>query len=190
MTRRILLPLERTDDDTGAVGLARVLVRRRKAEVLLLRVEEWPLAGPFGFGWAANWRAGELQALKESFEGKEGVPARILLPEAVPSSTILGQARLRAASLIVVPYRHERTLMRVVYGHAAERLLRESPIPVLAVPAAAPPETPGIRRILPISPARTSGFSQSGRRPGNHIARSEPEASMRNSVPAIASVPR
>lgn len=147
MMRRILLPLERSDDDTGAVALARSLAQRRSSEILLLRVEEWPLGGSFGFGWAPAWRAGELGALKSSLEDREGVPTKILSPEAAPSAAILEQARLHAASLILIPYRRERSLMRVVYGHAAERVLRESPIPVLAVPTDGSP-SPRISRIL------------------------------------------
>jgi nucleotide-binding universal stress UspA family protein len=147
MTRRILLPLERGDDDTGAVALARSLARRRNVELLLLRVEEWPLVGSFGFGWAPAWRAGGLQPLKSSLEEEERVPATILSPDALPSSSVLTQARHRAASLIVVPYRHDRALLRVLHTHAAERILRESPIPVLAVPAGVD-RPPRITRIL------------------------------------------
>jgi len=147
MTRRILLPLELGDDDTAAVALARSLARPRNVELLLLRVEEWPLVGSFGFGWAPAWRAGGLQPLKTSLEEEERVPATILSPDALPSSSVLTQARHRAASLIVVPYRHDRALLRVLHTHAADRILRESPIPVLAVPAvvARPPQ---ITRIL------------------------------------------
>jgi hypothetical protein len=43
------------------------------------------------------------------------------------------------ASLIVVPYRTERTWMRLMAADPAERVLRESTLPVLAVPGGAPP---------------------------------------------------
>jgi nucleotide-binding universal stress UspA family protein len=146
--KRILLPLEHGDDATNAVGLARAMARRRKAEILLLRVEEWPISGSFGFGWAPPWRTGRLETLKAALEGPEGVPATILSPEALPASSILKQARQRAASLIVVPYRHERALRRVLSSHPADRILREATLPVLAVPAAQAPRAPLVSRIL------------------------------------------
>jgi len=148
MTRRILLSLERGDDDSRAVEIARSLAHLRNAEILLLRVEEWPIVGPFGLGWSASWRAGELQALKSRLVESEGISVQIVSPEALPSSSVLSQARHRAASLIVVPYRHERPLLRVVHGHVADRILRESAIPVLAVPVGERGPGPRITRIL------------------------------------------
>jgi nucleotide-binding universal stress UspA family protein len=146
--KRILLPLEHGDDATSAVAYARSMAQRRSAQILLLRVEEWPISGSFGFGLSSSWRAGRLQALKEDLETQEGVSATILSSDAQPSASILKQARLRAASLIVVPYRHERALLRVISGHAADRILRDAPLPVLAAPAAGPARVPGISRIL------------------------------------------
>ena len=46
--KRMLLALERTDDGSGAVSFAQSLAQDRRAEILLLRVEEWPLFGSFG----------------------------------------------------------------------------------------------------------------------------------------------
>jgi nucleotide-binding universal stress UspA family protein len=148
MMKRILLSLEHGDDGTSAVALARWMAQRRNAELLLLRVEEWPIAGSFGFGWAPSWRAGRLQGLKSDLETREGVPATIVSPEAQPAASILKQARLRAASLVVVPYRHERALLRVLGGHPADRILRDAPLPVLAVPASESPRAPGVSRLL------------------------------------------
>lgn len=142
--RRILLPLERCDDDAGAVSFARSLVRRRRAEILLLRVEEWPMFGSLGFGWAPAWRADGLEQVKARLEAEDGIRAQIILPEAVPSAAVVEQARRRGSSLILVPYRQERPLRRMVYGSPAEGILRVSPLPVLAVPG---PDRP-VSRIL------------------------------------------
>lgn len=137
MMRRILLPLERIDDDAGAVEVAASLARRRRMEILLLRVEEWPVLGSFGMGWALAGREGELDAVKSRLGAEEGVQTEIVLPAAVPSAAVLDQALRRSASLILLPYHHDRPLMRLMYGSPADRLLRESPIPVLAVPGSA-----------------------------------------------------
>ena len=144
MTRRILLPLERCDDDAGAVAFAATLALRRHMEVLLLRVEEWPMFGSFGLGWVPAWRAGGLEAVKARLDAEEGIQTRILRTDSVPSTSVLEQARLRSASLILLPYRQDRPLMRMMYGRPADRILRESPIPVLAVPGSARP----VSRIL------------------------------------------
>jgi nucleotide-binding universal stress UspA family protein len=146
--KRILLPLEHGDDGTSAVALAGSIARRRHAELLLLRIEEWPISGSFGFGWSSSWRAGRLETLKSDLEGREGVPAMILSAEAQPAATIPRYARLRAASLIVVSYRHEGAFLRVLAGHAADRILRDSSLPVLAVPVAGSPRLPGPSRLL------------------------------------------
>ena len=45
--KRVLLALERSDDGSEAVAFAGSLVRDRKAEILLLRMEEWPLFASF-----------------------------------------------------------------------------------------------------------------------------------------------
>lgn len=146
MIRRILLPLERTDDRTSAVDYVRALARRRSVEVLLLRVEEWPFFGPFAIGWDPAWRSSDLEGVQAGLEQGEGVRTKVLTRNALPSAAVLEQVRLRAATLILVAYRNESGWMRMMYGNGAERILRESPIPVLAIPSGAPPRLPS--RIL------------------------------------------
>lgn len=136
--KRMLLALERTDDGSGAVSFAQSLARDRRAEILLLRVEEWPLFG--SFAGVPGWRSSDLDGVRSHLESGDGVRARILLRESATSAGVVSQARRGSASLIVVPYRTERTWMRLMSGDPAERVLRESTIPVLAVPpGGAPP---------------------------------------------------
>lgn len=130
--KKVLLALERSDDGSGAVAFARSLARDRRAEILLLRVEEWPLFGSFAV--APNWRSSDLEAVRSSVEAGEGARARILRNESATSSAVLPQARRESASLIVVPYHTDRPWMRLMSGNPMERILRESTIPVLAVP--------------------------------------------------------
>lgn len=144
MIRRILLPLERCDDDGGAVAFAETLSRRRRVELLLVRVEEWPMFGSFGLGWVPAWRASELDGVKSRLDAEEGVRARILSTESSPTHAVMEQARQCEASLILVSYRQEGPLMRVMHGSPADRILRDAPVPVLAVPGPARP----VSRIL------------------------------------------
>jgi nucleotide-binding universal stress UspA family protein len=143
--KRVLLALERSDDGSGAVACARSLAGDRKAEILLLRVEEWPLFSSFAV--APGWRSSDLEAVRSSLEAGEGVRARILRNESATSAAVVPQARRESASLIVLPYRTDRTWMRLVSGAPAERVLRESTIPVLAVPDGGSPP-PRRSRIL------------------------------------------
>jgi len=130
--KRVLLALERSDDASGAVAFAQSLSRDRRAELLLVRVEEWPLFG--SFAGVPGWRASDLDTVRRRVEATEGVRARILLRESIPAATVVPQARRASASLIVVPHRAERTWIRMMSGDPVERVLRESPLPVLAVP--------------------------------------------------------
>lgn len=139
MMKRILLPLERGDDGADAVSFARALARRRRVEILLLRVEEWPVFGSFGFGWTAAWRAGDLEPLKAALEREEGVRVRILWRDSCPAAAVPRHALELGASLILVPYSCDRSWSRLLSGHPAERLLRESPVPILAVPSVGGP---------------------------------------------------
>jgi len=143
--KRVLLALERSDDGSGAVAFAQSLARDRRAEILLLRVEEWPLFG--SFAGVPGWRASDLDGVRARLESGDGVRARILLTESATSAAVVSQAKRGSASLIVVPYRPERTWMRLMSGDPVERVLRESPVPVLTVPPGGAP--PGRRsRIL------------------------------------------
>ena len=133
MLRRILFPLERCDDDAGAVEFARALARRRPVELLLLRVEELPILGPFAMGLALASRSCDLGGLKSRLD-REGIRTTVVMSDAVSSGAVADHARRRAASLILLPYHRESAWTRMMHGSAAERILRESPVPVLAVP--------------------------------------------------------
>jgi nucleotide-binding universal stress UspA family protein len=133
--KRVLLALERSDDKSEAVAFAESLARDRRAEILLMRVEEWPLFGSFSV--AHGWRSSDLEGVRTRLQTAEGVRARILLRDSATSAAVVSQARRGSASLIVVPYRIDRTWMRLMSADPAERVLRESTVPVLAVPGGA-----------------------------------------------------
>src|SRR5689334_6656821 len=100
--KRVLLALERSDDKSSAVAFAGSLARDRHAEILLLRVEEWPLFGSFAV--APGWRSSDLDAVRSGLEAGDGVRARILRNDSATSAAVVPQARRESASLIVLPY--------------------------------------------------------------------------------------
>jgi nucleotide-binding universal stress UspA family protein len=149
MLRRVLLPLDSGDDDTRAVAFTRALTGRGPIDVLLLRVEEWPLAGPGGaYGWSPPARAGRLTRVKRSLGGPDPGGVRLLSPQAISPAAVLDKARRGGASLIVLPYRCEGLWSRLFHGRACQWILWDSPIPVLAVPEGGELPSPGVSRVL------------------------------------------
>jgi nucleotide-binding universal stress UspA family protein len=149
MLRRVLLPLDAGDDDSRAVAFTRTLARRAPLDVLLLRVEEWPLAGPGGaYGWTPPARAGRLTRVRRSLDGPDPGGVRLLSPQAISPASVLEKARRGGASLIVLPYRREGLWSRLVHGRACQWILWDSPIPVLAVPEGAELPAPDVSRVL------------------------------------------
>src|SRR5688572_24888896 len=137
--KRVLLALERPDDGSEAVAFARSLARERNSEILLLRVEEWPLFSSFSVGCSPVWRTSDLDDVRTRLETDDGVRARILSTQSATSAAVVPQARRGSASLIVLAFRSERTWVRLMSGDPTERILRESTVPVLSVPPGGSP---------------------------------------------------
>lgn len=153
MLRRILLPLSPGDDESRAVDFTRALAHRGAIEVFLLRVEEWPLFGTgSGYAWSPAARAGRLTTVRKAFGPSRAKGVRALAGESAASGAILEKARRGGISLIVIPYRSESLWNRVFRAPGAQRVLRESPIPVLAVPEESVRAPVSIRRILFVHP--------------------------------------
>jgi nucleotide-binding universal stress UspA family protein len=149
MLRRVLLPLDAGDDDTRAVAFTRFLARHSAVEVLLLRVEGWPAVGPGGaYAWTPAARAGRLTAVRQSLGGLGAGGVRALSREAISSAAVLQKARRGEASLIVIPHRREPLWSRLLRGESSRWMLRDSPIPVLAVPEGVDLAPPAVSRIL------------------------------------------
>jgi len=149
MLRRVLLPLDAGDDDTRAIAFTRTLAGRAPLDVLLLRVEEWPIAGPGGaYGWSPPSRAGRLTRVRRALGGPDPGGVRLLAPQAISPASVLEKARRAGASLIVLPYRCEGLWSRLFHGRACQWILWDSTIPVLAVPEGGELPPPGVSRVL------------------------------------------
>lgn len=148
MIRRVLLLLEDGDDETHAVDVTRSLAERGALEIYLLRVEEWPVFGSCGaYGWSPAFRAGNLAAVQQSL-GETALPVRALSPDAVSSAAILERATAGRISLIVLSHHQEGLWTRLLLARRAQRILRESPIPVLTVPDLPPRNPANVSRVL------------------------------------------
>jgi len=149
MIRQLLLTLDPDDDQSRAVGVTRSFAERGGIPVSLLRVEEWPLFGSTGtYGWTPPIRAGRLTAVREKVRGPGARMVRIASSESLTPYGIMELAREEPASLLILPYRQEDLWARLFNAHASQKILWDSPIPVLAVPEGRESSSGAVTRIL------------------------------------------
>jgi nucleotide-binding universal stress UspA family protein len=136
MLKRILLPLDGSEHGAAAVTRLRPLLLRKHAELLLLRV----VAAPHGLegdrARALEELGAEAVRYLEEVEGSlrsEGVPIRSLVRTGPAAGEILDVARKEGATLIAMATHGRSGLPRWILGSVAEKVLRASPVPVLAL---------------------------------------------------------
>lgn len=150
MFDRILVPLDGSRRAEGALAPLDWL-GREAGEILLTRA--CPLR-PVGAGEATILLPVDREEARDYLERTaaglraQGRRVRILLREGEAAAAILDAAAEEEASLIVLSTHGRTGLPRFIFGSVAEKVLRASPVPVLAFPAfsAAAPEAP--RRLL------------------------------------------
>jgi len=138
MFDRILIPLDGSPRAERVLShLASVLVRK-DSEVLLVRsVSVYPLmltSVDAGSYLARAKKAAEeyLQGVAKTLE-ERGVRVRTQLLEGYPAEAILDVARRERSSMIAMTTHGRSGLARWLLGSVAEKILRASPVPVLAV---------------------------------------------------------
>jgi nucleotide-binding universal stress UspA family protein len=153
---RILVPVDFSEISAHALGTASLLARRCEGAKAIAMYANWLEAPPY----FTVGRVAELQAeFRESLAGAEaslaafvrstlregaaGVEVRVI--EALPADGIQRLAAQTNASLIVMGTHGRSGLNRWMLGSVAERVLRESPVPVLTVRCAPRQD---IRRVL------------------------------------------
>jgi nucleotide-binding universal stress UspA family protein len=79
----------------------------------------------------------KLAALVDAAKGKHGdFEYEVTTTTGAPVDAILGEAKARGANMIIAGTHGRTGLAHLVLGSVAERLARESPVPVLVVKAA------------------------------------------------------
>jgi nucleotide-binding universal stress UspA family protein len=138
MFERILVPLDGSELAESVLHQVARLLRRKDAEVLLLRVVTLPPAveGDVGTPLEALWsRATEyIQAMEQRLSA-QGSRVRAKVVEGFAADQILEVAKNEHATMIAMSTHGRTGLARWVFGSVAEKVLRASPIPVLAVPS-------------------------------------------------------
>jgi nucleotide-binding universal stress UspA family protein len=138
MFERILVPLDGSELAESVLVQVGRLLRRMDAEVLLLRVVTLPPAaeGDVGTPLDLLWsRAADyLQGLERRLS-EQGARVRVKVVEGFAAEAILETAKNERATMIAMSTHGRSGLARWVFGSVAEKVLRASPIPVLAVPS-------------------------------------------------------
>jgi nucleotide-binding universal stress UspA family protein len=142
--KNILVPVDFSDSGTNAARLAVALATQTGAEITLLHVGVVPhfyatelgMSGPSGplFTQMSQEIAREQRARLDQL-AKDAIPAaltcRTLIREGFPPEEVLDQAKEGGHDLIVMGTHGRTGLKRALLGSVTERVVRESPIPVM-----------------------------------------------------------
>ena len=135
--RKVLCPIDFSEHSMAALDVALKMVQQNDAALYLLNVAPLP-AGAAGFQpvpmepypYVEKDRREQLEKL-----ARERIPAAVryetLVISGDPAEQVLETARGLDADLIVMGTHGRRGLSHLVLGSVAERVVRESPIPVL-----------------------------------------------------------
>jgi nucleotide-binding universal stress UspA family protein len=134
----ILVPLDGSPLAESVLIQVRRLLARQDAELLLLRVVTLPpsveaeAGQPLDILWS---HAVEYLRNVSAQLAVQGLRVRCKVVEGFPANQILEIARKEKASLIAMSTHGRTGLSRWAFGSVTEKVLRASPVPVLAVPS-------------------------------------------------------
>jgi len=135
--RKILCPIDLSEHSLAALDVALKLVQQNDAALYLLNVAPMP-AGAAGFQPVPMDAYPIVEKDKrEQLEklARERIPAAVrcktIVTSGDPAEQVLETARDLDADLIVMGTHGRKGLGHLVLGSVAERVVRESPIPVL-----------------------------------------------------------
>ena len=139
--RKVLCPIDFSEHSLAALDLALNVVQQNDAKLYLLNVAPLP-AGAAGFQPVPldpyPYLDKERQELLVKV-AREKIPGSVryetLVVNGDPAEQVLGIARSVEADLIVMGTLGRRGLSHLVLGSVAERVVRESPVPVLTAHA-------------------------------------------------------
>jgi len=128
--KSILCPIDFDDLYLEALELSKSLTQQNNAKLYVINV-----MSEYGseHGWEAGSRISLQQQAKTHLAGK--VPYEFVIRTGEVVSEILAAIRTFEADLIVIPSHGRRGLKRLTLGSVAERVIRESPVPVLTLRA-------------------------------------------------------
>jgi universal stress protein A len=138
---KILCPTDFSTIGQTALEMATSLARDRGATLVIMHVEEPPMAyggGELYYGIEEPNREELKRMLSEVVPADPAVPYEHRLMIGSPATAIVEMAQRENVNLIVMPTHGRTGLMRLLMGSVAEEVVRKAKCPVLTVkPAAA-----------------------------------------------------
>ena len=137
-THKILFPTDFSTMGHAALEMATSLARDRGAELLIVHVEESPIAyggGEMYYGIDEPNREDLKRMLKEVVPTDPAVGYEHRLMMGTPAAAIIRLAETEGVDMIVMPT-HGRTGLLRLLGSVAEEVVRKANCPVLTVKAA------------------------------------------------------
>lgn len=126
--KKLLVPLDGTAQSAVALSLARTIARATRAVVILLEVVPPRMVGA---GAAARTARKTLPDVAHELGAGELRVASVVREAAAPGDVILQEAAERGVDLIIMATHGRGGLTRTVLGSVAERVVVDSPVPVL-----------------------------------------------------------
>jgi nucleotide-binding universal stress UspA family protein len=145
-TTKILFPVDFSTHGKQALEAAVSLARDRSAELVLLHVEEPPMAyggGEFYYGLPEPSHETLQRMLNEVAVSDPEIPVTRHLVTGSPGAAIVRFAKEQGIDLIVMPTHGRTGLARLLMGSVAEEVVRKAPCPVLTISNAAARKTQG-----------------------------------------------
>jgi universal stress protein A len=136
---RLLCPVDFSDLSRGALHYALAIASRLDADLTVLAVDDELLAlvadARMGEGWSRANTERRLRAFVEATAGSQSAHVTYAVAAGKPALAILAAARVAASHLIVMGTHGRSGVRKLLLGATAERVLRETAIPVLLVSA-------------------------------------------------------
>ena len=136
--RLVLCPIDFSDSSAGALRYAALIASHFGTRLIVLAVEDPLLTEAADLGTGVLWTAEDCTAEMERFASRAlgseaAIPAELEYVVAVgkPATEILRVARERSCGLIVISTHGLTGVRKLFFGSTTERVLRETPCPVL-----------------------------------------------------------
>jgi nucleotide-binding universal stress UspA family protein len=145
MTSTVLVPLDGSDKDARALPVAAAIAELADASVRVVRVFDTPIE-------SLSAKAGPLGVLRAARDNRDGVVSAVraaadhvgqlvrspttweVIDESDVAAALLRDIEVHAVTAVVMATRAAGTVGRAIQGSVADRLVRESPRPVVVVP--------------------------------------------------------
>lgn len=140
-TPKILFPTDFSTAGQAALAMATRLAKGGGAKLLIVHVEEPPMAyggGELYYGIDEPDREQLKKMLSDVVPADPAVPCEHRLMIGSPATAIVHLAEQEGVEMIVMPTHGRTGLLRMLMGSVAEEVVRKAKCPVLTVKAEAP----------------------------------------------------